>query len=177
MIRVVQRYDDATGYRTRQYGSNRRWLTKALREVARSIGRSVEEMRERDMHRRTDADEWSVVELLGFLRDSEAEDLKSVRAVLRRDGARIEERKAYLGPIEHDYLEERGDDLLWDFLSLREETVWLLRESDFGWEHVAEHPFRGLVPLGRLVHEMNERDLDVMWRIEKVRDALGRPGR
>jgi hypothetical protein len=29
------------------------------------------------------------------------------------------------------------------------------------------------VTLDRLVHEVNERDLDVLWRLQRVRDALG----
>jgi hypothetical protein len=170
----MQRFDYRPGYRTRQYGSNRRWLIKALREVARSIGRTVEGMRGADLRRRTDADEWSIVELVGYLRDSEREDLASVRSLIRRDGARIDERRAYLGPIEQDYRAEDADQLLWEFADLRDETIWLLRDGGDAWEHVGEHPYRGLVPLGRLVHEMTERDLDVMWRIERVRDARNR---
>ena len=168
----MQRQNDRTGYYTRQYGSNRRWLIKALREVARSIARAVEDVRPAEARRRTAADEWSISELVGYLRDAEREDLASVRAVLRRDGAAIEERRGYLGPIEHDYREQDADELLWDFVSLREETIWLLRDSDEAWEHVGEHPYRGLIPLGRLVHEINERDLDVMWRIGHVRATL-----
>ena len=165
--------DQAVHYRTRQYGSNRRWVIKALREVPYSIAREAEGVSNRDARQQTDADEWSMAEILGYLRDAEKEDLASARAILRRDGARIEERRAHYGPLEHDYRSEHADELVQDYWELREELVWLLRDRDDEWERAGTHPYRGRVTLDRLVHEVNERDLDVLWRLQRVRDALG----
>ena len=182
MIPVVQYYqqrdtreerEQAVHYRTRQYGSNRRWVLKALREVPYSIAREVEGVRERDARRVTDADEWSMVQVLGYLRDAEKEDLASARAILRRNGAHIEERRAHYGPLEQDYSSTDSSELLQDYWELREELVWLLRDREEEWERAGEHPYRGSVTLDRLVHEVNERDLDVLWRLQRVRDALG----
>jgi hypothetical protein len=39
------------------------------------------------------------------------------------------------------------------------------------------HPYRGRITLDRLVHEINERDLAVMWRIQTLRDRLEVPPR
>jgi hypothetical protein len=130
-------------------------------------------VRERDTRSRTDADEWSLLEITGFLRDSEKEDMVSARAILRRDGAPILERRALYGPLDDAYAHERSDDLLQDFWELREELVWLLRDRDDEWDRGGQHPYRGRVTLDRLVHEINERDLDVLWRMQRVRDALG----
>ncbi len=164
---------EAVNYRTRQYGSNRRWVLKALREVPYSIARELDGVRERDARRRTDADEWSMVEIVGFLRDAEREDMASARSILRRDGARIQERRAHYGPLEQAYTRDDTEGLLGDYWELREELVWLLRDRDDEWERSGEHPYRGRVSLDRLVHEINERDLDVLWRLQRVRDALG----
>jgi hypothetical protein len=164
--------DKAVRYRTRQYGSNHRWVLKALREVPYSIAREADGVRERDARRQTDVDEWSMLQILGYLRDAEKEDLAAARAILRRDGARIAERRAQYGPLEHDYSDDAGQ-LLQDYWELREELVWLLRDRDEEWERAGEHPYRGRVTLNRLVHEVNERDLDVLWRLQRVRDALG----
>jgi hypothetical protein len=165
--------DEAIHYRTRRYGSNRRWVLKALREVPHSIAREVEGVRERDARRRTEADEWSLLEIVGFLRDSEREDLASARAILRRDGAPIAERRAHYGPLDDAYTREDADSLLMEYWELREELVWLLRDREEEWERAGVHPYRGRVSLDRLVHEVNERDLDVLWRLQRVRDALG----
>lgn len=165
--------DQAVHYRTRQYGSNRRWVLKALREVPYSIAREAEGVRDRDARRTTEADEWSIVQILAYLRDSEKEDLASARAILRRDGSRIQERRAHYGPLEQDYARVDASELLQDYWELREELVWLLRDREEEWERAGEHPYRGKVTLDRLVHEVNERDLDVLWRLQRVRDALG----
>jgi hypothetical protein len=145
--------EQAVHYRTRQYGSNHRWVLKALREVPYSIAREAEGVRDRDARRTTDADEWSIVQILGYLRDA---------------GWR-----AHYGPLEQDYSHSAADELLQDYWELREELVWLLRDREEEWERSGTHPYRGKVTLDRLVHEVNERDLDVLWRLQRVRDALG----
>jgi hypothetical protein len=159
-------------YRNEQYGDNRRFLMKALREVGHRIEELVYGLGDHDLSERPPNEEWCIKEVVGFLRDAEREDLRAVNAMIRRDGARIEERHAQHGPNEHDYRSEQIEDLLWDFSTLREDTVWTLRGAGPGWEHVGEHPFRGTVTLARWVHEMNERDLEAMWRIERLREAL-----
>lgn len=162
----------AMTYRTRRYGSNQRWLLKALREVPYSIARLAEGIAPGESSVRTPADEWSAAEILGYLRDIEGEDVASVRAILRRDGARIEERRAQYGPLERDYRAIDPEHALWDFMSVREDLVWMLRDREDEWERCGEHPYRGPVSLDELVHEITERDLEVMWRLQRVVDAL-----
>lgn len=159
-------------YQTRRYGSNARWLLKALREVAGEIERLAVSFDERALHWRPAAGEWSAIEIVGFLRDSEREDLHAVRAMLRRDGATIDERRAHLGPGERDYSAVRAPELVWEFLSLREELVWELYEVGSAWEHRGNHPHRGEVTLGQYLHEVNERDLEAMWMLRQRAEAL-----
>ena len=168
----------AVQYITRQYGPGHRWLIKALREVARTTERLVAGMSEREVARQPDGDEWCVTEVVGFMRDSEREDLKTITAVIATDGARIEQRRAEYGPLEHDYRSAAVEDFLWDFATMREEMVWTLRTAgEWAWSHVGSHPYRGDVTLEQLVHEVNERDLDTMWRIRRIRDELAPSGR
>ena len=159
-------------YRNEQYGDNHRFLIKALREVGHRIEELVYGLGDRDLSERPPGEEWCIKEVVGYLRDAEREDLRAVNAMILRDGARIETRRAEFGPLEHDYRSERVEDLLWEFSNLREDTVWTLRGAGAGWEHVGEHPFRGTVTLARWVHEINERDLGAMWRIERLREAI-----
>lgn len=160
-------------YITQQHGPGHRWLIKALREVARTTERVVASMTEHDLVQQPSGDEWSVTELVGFMRDSDREDLKTIIAVVATDGARIEPRRAEYGPLEHDYRSVAVEEFLWDFATMREDMVWTLRTAgEWAWSHVGDHPYRGDVTLEQLVHEVNERDLDTMWRIRRIRDEL-----
>lgn len=159
-------------YVTARYSDPRRYLVKTLRETGHRIERLVGGFDDRRAREREVFDEWSVVEIVGFLRDAEREDLRAINAIVARDGARIEERRALHGPAEQRYREADVDELTWAFLNLRSETVWTLQDASYAWEHVGIHPFRGAVTLASWVQEMNERDLDAMWRIQRLREAL-----
>ena len=159
-------------YITARYSDPRRYLVKTLRETGRRIERLVLGFDEPLVRRHEPFDEWSAVEIVGFVRDSEREDLRAVNAIVTRDGARIDERRAQHGPAEQRYQHASVDELAWDFSTLREETVWILRDASYAWEHVGIHPFRGEVTLQRWAQEINERDLDAMWRLQRLREAL-----
>lgn len=160
---------------TRRYGSNQRWLMKALREVAHEVEQLVQGLPDDALRRRPPGDglreEWSMIEVVGFLRDSEREDLRAVQAIVARDGARLRERRAHLGPGEGAYESADLGELLWDFAMMREELLWVLHAAGPGWDHVGTHPYRGEVSLGEFVHEINERDLDAMWSLRRLRDG------
>ena len=108
-----------------------------------------------------------------YVSAAEREDMVTARAILRRNGAPIAERRAHYGPLDHAYDRDDVEGLLGEYWELREELVWLLRDREEEWERAGEHPYRGRVTLNRLVHEVNERDLDGLWRLQRVRDALG----
>jgi hypothetical protein len=163
-------------YHPAQYGDRRRYLVKALREIGHRITRLVAGVDDWMLTQPVEGDEWCIAEIVGYLRDAEREDLGALEAMLRIDGARIDERRAMHGPAEGRYRTAEVADLLWDFATLREETVWLLQSGGTAWNHVGLHPFRGEVSVQQWVQEMNERDLDAMWRIQRARDLLRPPG-
>ncbi|MDE2696013.1 MAG: hypothetical protein OXH97_05790 [Chloroflexota bacterium] len=164
---------------TRRYGSNQRWLMKALREVAHEVGELVSGLPEEALRRRPPGEglreEWSIVETVGFLRDSEREDLRAVQAMVRRDGARLTERRAHLVPDEGGYAAATVHELVWDFSTLRQELLWELEWAGSAWEHHGAHPYRGEVSLADYVHEINERDLDAMWSLRRLREQAEAP--
>lgn len=162
-------------YVVAQYGDKRRYLMKALREIAHRIEGLVVGLDEHALTLRADealAEDWCIKEIVGFLRDSEREDLHALEAMIERDGAPIPARRAQYGPVDHDYRVARIEELIWDFMMLREETVWNLRTAGGAWEHVGIDPYRGAVTLIERVQEMNERDLDGMWRIQRLVDHV-----
>jgi hypothetical protein len=155
-------------YVSARYSEQPRYLRKTLREVAHRIEELVVQLSEEEARERIPEDEWCVTEIVGFLRDSEREDLATINAMIFRDGAPIAERRAQYGPAEHRYRDQHLDELMWDFTSLRDETLWTLRSADGLWHREGVHPFRGRVSLTTWVAEINERDLDVMWRIGRI---------
>lgn len=159
-------------YYGREYGSGQRYLLKALREVAEQVDGLLLALDERELNWRPADDEWCAKEIVGFLRDSDREDLHAVRAIIARDGARVEERRALHGPAEHDYRSLRIAELLSGFATLRDELMWTLREAGARWEHAGQHPYRGRVPLQLWVHEISERDLEATWKLRRLLDQL-----
>ena len=163
-------------YLTRQYGSPQRYLLKALREVAHQVEDLLVRFDERELRWRPADDEWCAIEIAGFLRDSEREDLRAVRAMVARDGARIEERRAHHGPAEQDYRRASAQELAWEFAFLREDLVATLQMAEGSWEHGGRHPFRGRVTLAQWVHEISDRDLEATWKLRRLRDQLDASG-
>ncbi|MBM3139284.1 MAG: hypothetical protein FJZ92_03480 [Chloroflexi bacterium] len=158
-------------YIAAQYGDRRRYLLKALREIAHRIEGLVVGLDEQVLSARPGDElheEWCVNEIVGFLRDSEREDLRAIETMVERDGVPIAPRRAQHGPGETDYRHARVEPLVWDFMTLREETVWTLRAADSAWDHRGRDPYRGHVSLHEWVQEMNERDLDALWRIQRL---------
>ncbi len=172
---------------TARYGSERRYLVKVLREVARRIERIASSLDEPALGWRPDEDDPAAAELLAYLRAAEREDLRALAGVLAADGARVEARRASpgtsaapptvgtgAGASAEASVEAEVAALLWDFAVLRDELVWQLETAGEAWSHAGLHPFRGTLPLADLVREIGDRDLDVMWRLQRI--AAEAPG-
>ncbi|TAK73633.1 MAG: hypothetical protein EPO16_12255 [Dehalococcoidia bacterium] len=162
-------------YVTAVHGDRRRYLVKALREVGRRITRMVPGVGDRLLNVVPEGEESSIASIVGYLRDAEREDQRALEAMLRVDGSPIAARRAEerLNPGPGATRGGEGvADLLWDFATLREETLWILESAGGRWNNVGIHPFRGEVDVLTWVQEMSERDLDAMWRIQHIRDLL-----
>jgi hypothetical protein len=61
---------------------------------------------------------------------------------------------------------------------MREHMVWMLRDSSDGggWNNAGQHVFRGRVPLVEYVRQINERDLDTMWKLYDLRELMEAAG-
>jgi hypothetical protein len=153
--------------------SNPRWLRKALREIPREIGRVVERFDEPALRWRPAPGEWSALEVLGWLAESEREDTRAVEAMVREDGARIEEQRAHLAPLERDFNASSGWRLYEDFARQREELLWSLEFLGAEWQHTGTHPYRGPISLMRYLREMSDRDLEASIMLRKLQEASG----
>lgn len=161
-------------YLTAVHGDRRRYLVKALREVGHRITRMVSGVDDQLLDVVPEGEESSIAGIVGYLRDAEREDQRALEAMLRIDGSTIAPRRAE----EERGVPHTGEDvaeLLWDFATLREETLWILESAGGRWRNVGVHPFRGEVEVLTWVQEMSERDLDAMWRIQRIRDLVREP--
>jgi len=164
-------------YPTPVQGDRRRYLIKALREVGHRISRLVSGADEHVLFVVPEGEESSIAGIVRYLRDAEREDQHAIEIMLRVDGSAIAPRRAGQqtqpdGDPDDDV--EDVADLLWDFVTLREETLWNLESAGGRWRNVGIHPFRGEVEVLTWVQEMTDRDLEAMWRIQRIRD-LSRP--
>ena len=162
-------------YLTAVHGDRRRYLVKALREVGRRITRLVGGMDEGLFDVVPEGEEMSIIQIVGALRDAEREDQQALEAMLRIDGSTIPARRSERGLEEEHYDADEAAELLWDFATLREETLWILESAGGRWQNVGVHPFRGEVEVLTWVQEMSERDLGAMWRIQRIRDLSRLP--
>lgn len=151
------------------HGDRRRYLVKALREVGHRISRLVAGADERVLFAVPEGEESSIAAIVCYLRDAEREDLQALEAMLRVDGSAIAARRAGQVPGDVDDIDDVAE-LLYDFVTLREETLWTLESAGGRWRNVGIHPFLGEVEVLTWVQEMTDRDLDAMWRIQRIRD-------
>lgn len=156
------------------HGDRRRYLMKALREVGHRISRLVAGADERVLCFVPEGEEYSIAAIIGYLRDAEREDQQALEAMLRVDGSAIAARRADQTPQPAHDIDDVAD-LLWDFVTLREETLWILESAGGRWRNVGIHPFRGEVEVLTWVQEMTDRDLEAMWRIQRIRDLTRLP--
>lgn len=155
--------------------TNPRWLRKALREIPREIGRIIARFDAAGLRWRPAADEWCALEVLGFLLESEREDVQAVEAIMRRDGAPIGEQRAHLAPGEHDFTADSPWQLLEDFFEQRENLLWTLElVAPDEWTRTGVHPYRGPITLARYAREMSDRDMEVSLMLRRLDDAVGR---
>lgn len=161
-------------YLTAVHGDRRRYLVKALREVGHRITRLVPNVAEHLLGVVPEGEESSIAGIVGYLRDAEREDQQALEAMLRVDGSTIAPRRAE-ERRESPHTAEDVAELLWDFATLREETLWILESAGGRWRNVGIHPFLGEVEVLTWVQEMSERDLDAMWRIQHIRDLICPP--
>lgn len=68
------------------------------------------------------------------------------------------------------------DNMMYEFLELRRHTCnlfWSLNEHE--WQDRSHHRFQGEVTLEQIVVTLHEHDMEALWKVKKLADALGAP--
>ena len=159
--------------RTQRPTPSLRFVRKALRELPQQIARIVEEFDLRAERWQPAPGEWSGLQTVAFLLESEREDAPAVEAMVERDGAPVPERRAHLVVEERDYAGSSMDHLMYDFYELRQNVLWALEYADEGGaDHTGQHPYRGTVTLAAYLREMSDRDMEVLLALRTLTEAI-----
>lgn len=99
-------------------------------------------------------EDWSVVEIICHLRDSEEASLQRTRLMRDQDNPKLSVRDPVKLALELNYAGTSLDSALSAFLKLRQTHLQELKAlTAEQWEHKGEHPFAGSITiLGQLMH-------------------------
>lgn len=123
---------------------------------------------------RPDPTSWSLSEVMCHLRDVESDvHLARYRAVINED-------KPFISGVDSDdwaaareYHAQNGREAAQTFLTLRRQSIDLLRELDYRqWERTASHAFFGTTTLHELINLAVQHD-DAHW--QQIQDLLPEP--
>ncbi len=117
-----------------------------------------------------DPDEWSIVEVLGHLRDVEREvNLPRIQTFLREENPFITADDTDLWVTERGYAEQNGKDTLRDFIAARLETIAILQNlSGADWQRSGRHAIFGPITLQEQLGFMAEHDRVHIRQIYKL---------
>jgi FMN phosphatase YigB (HAD superfamily) len=112
-----------------------------------------------DLTRRPVPQEWSLTEIICHLRDTESEvNFSRLRMLLELDEPFIPARITAAWAEERDYNSQDFSQALQDFISVRMQTIDVLRGLTDGWGRKARHAIFGPTDLQELVKFMVEHD-------------------
>ena len=120
-------------------------------------------------------DEWSLVEIVAHLRDTEAEvNLPRLNLVLNEDEPSIIGVETDVWAAERNYIEQDGPEALATFTEVRRKSIDLLAElDDAGWQKLARHSYFGPTALQELVRFIGRHD---RLHVQQVHETLGEMG-
>lgn len=153
--------------------TTRRWLIKAVREIAGELFQQLSGLDEAGLRHRPANGEWCLKEVAAHMRDAEHLYQKQIEAILRGRTGLLPYEAVDVLPSERDYSGEPVRNFLWEFEAAREETVWLLRGMDEEeWSRSGEHPYRGRVTIYDIARELHEHDLDHLFQARRLREQV-----
>lgn len=159
-------------------GSDPSFLLKALGEAAGELARAFSSVRERDLLRPAGwPDEgWCLLAVPFHLVQVErgVQEQAAIIAMSRgRELPGIPHVDFDDIPFEADYAEADLELLLDELHYLRRRTTYLLWDlSERDWERKGLHPYRGEVSIAEIARETYQHDLEHLWQVRRMVDAL-----
>jgi hypothetical protein len=153
----------------------RRWLMKAVREMAGEFYRQLSGVNEKGLRWRPAPREWCLKEIAAHARDAELLYQRQIEAVVHGHLAhrRLPHEALDVLPAERDYIDDSLQHFLYEFEAAREETVWLLYTLDEDdWLRTGIHPYRGEISVHDIARELHEHDLQHLNQARITREAV-----
>ena len=153
----------------------RRWLTKAVREMAGELYRQFSGVREKGLRWRPTPRDWCLKEIAAHMRDAELLYQGQIEAIVQSFStpARLPHEPLDVLPSERNYRDGDLQHFLHEYEAAREETVWLLYTLDEDdWLRTGTHPYRGQVSVYDIARELHEHDLQHLNQARITREAL-----
>ncbi len=112
------------------------------------------------------------------MRDTERGVLDQLETILRRRETPIRHVDLDALPLEVDYSDADEDEVLGEFQYYRRQTSYMLWDLMPGdWESGGLHPYRGRLTVLDIIRELYQHDLEHLWQVRRMLDALaGTPG-
>jgi len=152
---------------------NKRWILKAVREVAGELMQLFHRVDEAGLRWRPAPGEWCMKEIAAHMRDAERLYLRQIEAIAHGDPDGLPHEPVEVYPAERDYRDEPLESFLWEFESAREETVWTLYALDEEeWNRTGEHPYRGTMSIYDIAREIHEHDLQYLIMARRLREQV-----
>lgn len=158
-------------------GNDPSFLLKALGEAGGELARAFSGVRERDLLRPAPwPDEgWCLLAVPFHLVQVERGLQEQVAIIAMSRGGEPDVPHVDLDdvPFEADYAECELEDLLDELHYLRRRTTYLLWDlSERDWRRAGRHPYRGPVTILELAREAYQHDLEHLWQVRRMVDAL-----
>jgi hypothetical protein len=155
--------------------AERRWLTKAVREMAGELYRQFSGLNEKGLRWSPAPGEWCLKEIAAHLRDAEMLYQRQIEAIVHSYGApvRLPHEPLDVLPAERSYVNGELQRFLYEYESAREETVWLLYAlGEDDWLRTGYHPYRGEISVYDIARELHEHDLQHLNQTRLTREAV-----
>jgi hypothetical protein len=153
----------------------RRWLTKAVREMAGELYRQFSGVSEKGLRWRPTPRDWCLKEIAAHMRDAELLYQGQIEAIVQSFStpARLPHEPLDVLPSERNYRDGDLQHFLYEYEAAREETVWLLYTLDEDdWLRTGTHPYRGQISVYDIARELHEHDLQHLNQARITREAL-----
>ncbi len=154
--------------------ADRRWLMKAVREMAGELYRQLSGVNEKGFRWQPAPSEWCLKEIAAHVRDAELLYQRQIETIVYgQTQRRLPHEPLDLLPAERGYRDERMQDFLYEFEAAREETLWMLYTlDDDDWHRTGLHPYRGEISVYDIARELHEHDLQHLNQARITREAL-----
>jgi DinB superfamily len=153
----------------------RRWLTKAVREMAGELYRQLSGVNEKGLRWRPGPRDWCLKEIAAHMRDAEVLYQRQIETIVQGHSRlrRLPHEPLDVLPTERNYIDDSLQHFLYEYEAAREETVWLLYTLDEeDWLRTGLHPYRGEISVYDIAREMHEHDLQHLNQARITREAL-----